>query len=125
MPRLLDQVRERIRIKQYSIRTEEAYVDWARRFILWHEHKHPRDVGAAEVEAFLSWLATERGVVASTQNQAKGALLFLYREMLHIELPWLEKLSRCPPNRQQPIFLPIPFPIVTIRSKEPEGIVRI
>ena len=104
-PRLLDQVRERIRVKHYSIRTEEAYVDWARRFIIWHERKHPRHMGAAEVEAFLSWLATERGVAASTQNQAKAALLFLYREVLHIELPWLDEIVQARVARRLPVVL--------------------
>jgi hypothetical protein len=74
----------------YSIRTEEAYTDWVRRFILFHQKRHPKNMGAAEVEAFLSYLATERRVSSSTQNQAKAALLFLYKQVLGVDLPWLE-----------------------------------
>jgi hypothetical protein len=92
-PKLLDQVRERIRAKHYSIRTEEAYVDWAKRFILFHNKRHPKEMGAAEVEAFLSYLAVERHVSASTQNQAKAALLFLYKEVLNVDLPWLKETA--------------------------------
>jgi integron integrase len=84
--KLLDQVRDAIRRKHYSIRTEEAYVDWIRRFILFHGKRHPRDMGAPEIEAFLTHLAVEKHVSASTQNQAFSALLFLYREVLKIEL---------------------------------------
>ncbi|TDN61082.1 integrase-like protein [Halothiobacillus neapolitanus] len=76
-PKLLDRVRAEIRVRHYSIRTEEAYVDWMRRFILFHRKRHPADMGAEEVGAFLSYLATERQVAASTQNQAKSTLLFL------------------------------------------------
>ena len=76
-PRLLDQLRDRIRLKHYSIRTEEAYSDWVRRFILFHAKRHPREMGHAEVEAFLTHLAVAGRVAASTQNQAKSALLFL------------------------------------------------
>lgn len=74
---LLDQVRERIRYKHYSIRTEESYVYWVRGFIRFHQLKHPKDMGSAEVTAFLSWLAAERGVAPSTHKQALSALLFL------------------------------------------------
>ena len=81
-PEILDQVRARIRVKHYSIRTEQAYVDWIKRFIVHFDKRHPRDLGAAEVEAFLTHLAVERQVAASTQNQAKSAILFLYREVL-------------------------------------------
>lgn len=84
--KLLDQVRDAIRRKHYSIRTEEAYVDWIRRFILFHGKRHPRDMGASEIEAFLTHLAVEKHVSSSTQNQAFSALLFLYREVLNIEL---------------------------------------
>jgi hypothetical protein len=76
-PKLLDQVRERIRTKHYSIRTEDSYVDWVRRFILFHGKRHPKELGVSEVEAFLTYLAVERNVAASTQGQAKAALLFL------------------------------------------------
>ena len=104
-PRLLDQVRERIRVKHYSIRTEEAYVDWTRRFVLWHGKRHPRDMGAAEVEAFLSHLACERKVSASTQNQAKSALLFLYKQVLEVDLPWLAEVTQARVSRRLPVVL--------------------
>ncbi|MEJ5277555.1 MAG: integron integrase [Thermogemmata sp.] len=84
--KLLDQVRDAIRLKHYSIRTEEAYVDWIKRFILFHNKRHPKDMGVPEIEAFLTHLAVEKHVSASTQNQALSALLFLYREVLKIEL---------------------------------------
>ena len=84
--KLLDLVRDTIRRKHYSIRTEEAYVTWIKRFILFHGKRHPKDMGAAEVEAFLTHLATEGHVAASTQNQAFSALRFLYREVLHRDL---------------------------------------
>jgi integron integrase len=92
--RLLDQVRERIRYKHYSIRTEETYVYWVRAFVRFSGMKHPRDMGAPEVTAFLSWLATERGVAPSTHKQALAALLFMYREVLELELPWLDNVER-------------------------------
>ena len=81
-PKLLDQVRDKIRVKHYSIRTEKQYLQWIKRFIFFHGKQHPRDLGAAEVESFLSHLATEGNVSASTQNQALSALLFLYREVM-------------------------------------------
>lgn len=93
-PRLLDQVRERIRYRHYSIRTERAYVGWIRRFILFHGKRHPVSMGATEVEAFLSYLANHDNVAASTQNQALSAILFLYREVLGIKLPWLDGMDR-------------------------------
>lgn len=92
--RLLDQVRERIRYLHYSHSTEKTYLYWVRFFIRWHGLKHPRDMGAKEVEAFLTMLANERRVSASTHNQALSALLFLYREVLDIDLPWLENINR-------------------------------
>ena len=76
-PRLLDQVRDRLRVKHYALRTEEADVDWIKRFILFHGKRHPADMGAAEVETFLTHLAVDRKVASSTQNQALAALLFL------------------------------------------------
>lgn len=88
-PRLLDQVRDVIRRRHYSIRTEQAYPDWIKRFILFHHKKHPREMGAPEVEQFLTHLAVVGNVAASTQNQALSALLFLYKEVLGIDLPWL------------------------------------
>ncbi len=93
-PKLLDVVRDRIRVKHYSIRTETQYVQWIRRFILFHGKKHPRDMGAPEVEAFLTHLAVAGNVAAATQNQALSALLFLYRDVLCVELPWLDNVTR-------------------------------
>jgi integron integrase len=87
--RLLDQVRDKIRVKHYSIRTEQAYLHWIKRFIIFHGKRHPRELGAKEVEGFLSDLAVKGRVSASTQNQAKSALLFLYKEVLIMEMPWL------------------------------------
>jgi site-specific recombinase XerD len=104
-PRLLDQVRDRIRRKHYSIRTEQAYVDWIRRFILHHNKRHPRDMGAAEVEAFLTHLAVARRVSASTQNQAKSAILFLYKEVLAEPLPWLEGIESAKRPERLPVVL--------------------
>ena len=89
----------------YSIRTEQVYVDWARRFILHHGKRHPRDMGAAEVESFLSHLAVARNVSAATQNQAKSALLFLYREVLGTELPWMSEVVSAKQSRRLPVVL--------------------
>ncbi|HWK74396.1 MAG TPA: integron integrase [Povalibacter sp.] len=104
-PRLLDQVRELIRIRHYSIRTEQAYLQWIRRFILFHNKRHPRDMGAPEVTAFLSDLAIRRNVAASTQNQALNGILFLYREVLKINLPWLDEVQRAKKPRRLPVVL--------------------
>jgi hypothetical protein len=93
-PKLLDQVRARVRAKHYSIRTETQYVQWIGRFILFNGKRHPRDMGIVEVEAFLTHLAVESKVSASTQNQALAALLFLYREVLRLDLPGLKDVVR-------------------------------
>jgi integron integrase len=104
-PKLLDQVRARIRVKHYSIRTEDQYVFWIKRFIYFHDKRHPREMGATEVEAFLSDLAVNGRVAASTQNQALSALLFLYREVLEIQLPWLDNITRAKPSKHLPVVL--------------------
>jgi len=104
-PRLLDRVRDRIRLKHYSIRTEQAYSDWIKRFIRFHGKRHPADLGATEVEIFLTHLAVERCVAASTQNQAKSALLFLYREVLEVELPWLDGVEKAKASMHLPVVL--------------------
>lgn len=104
-PKLLDQVRERLRLKHYSIRTESQYVQWIRRFILFHRKRHPRDMGASEVEAFLTHLAVEGNVAASTQNQALSALLFLYREVLNSKLPWMNEMVRAKRPARLPVVL--------------------
>lgn len=104
-PRLLDQVRDRIRVKHYSIRTEHAYVQWIRRFIQFHGNRHPRHLGPPHVSAFLSHLAVQRDVAASTQNQAKSAILFLYREVLELELPWLDDVESAKRPQRLPVVL--------------------
>lgn len=101
-PKLLDQLRAKIRVLHYSIRTEQAYVDWNRRFILFHNKRHPMEMGKVEVEAFLTHLAVEREVAASTQSQAKSALLFMYQRVLGQELPWLSDIV----TAKQPQRLP-------------------
>ena len=104
-PKLLEQYRERLRVKHYSLRTEDAYLHWTRRFILFHGKRHPREMGGAEVEAFLSHLATEGRVAPSTQNQALAALLFLYREVLAKELPWMDGMVRAKRPARVPVVL--------------------
>jgi len=106
-PKLLDQVRDRLRVKHYSIRTEQVYVDWIKRFIWFHDKRHPKDMGAAEIEAFLTHLAVKGRVSASTQNQAKSALLFLYREVLEQKLPWLDKVTQAKTPTRLPVVLTI------------------
>lgn len=103
--RLLDRLRQAIRVRHYSIRTEMAYVDWARRFILFHGKRHPAEMGASEVAAFLSHLASSRDVSPSTQNQAKSALLFLYRHVLEVQLPWLDEVVAAKDQRRLPVVL--------------------
>jgi integrase len=102
-PRLLDRVREAVRIRHYSRRTEKAYVHWIKRYIFFHGKRHPIEMGAAEVTAFLTSLAMHSKVAASTQNQALSALLFLYREVLVVELPWLDDVVRA----KRPLHLPV------------------
>ena len=104
-PRLLDRVRDKIRLKHYSLRTEQAYVDWIKRYIHFHHKRHPSELGATDVEAFLTHLAAVREVAASTQNQAKSALLFLYKEVLGNELPWLEHVEKAKAPRRIPVVL--------------------
>lgn len=104
-PRLLEQVRARLRVRHYSVRTEQAYVGWIRRFILANGKRHPRELGGLEVEAFLTRLATEGHVAASTQNQALSALLFLYRDVLKLELQWMESVVRAKRPARVPTVL--------------------
>ena len=104
-PKLMVQVRERTRFKHYSIRTETCYVDWIRRFILFHGKRHPAEMGATEVQDFLSHLAVVGKVSASTQNQAKSALLFLYKEVLASELPWLKGIESAKTSQRLPVVL--------------------
>ena len=104
-PTLLSVVRERLRVKHYSLRTGQSYVGWVRRYIRFHGRRHPREMGAAEVEAFLSSLAVDRKVSAATQNQALAALLFLYRDVLGIDLPWLDGITRAKAPEHVPVVL--------------------
>jgi len=103
--RLLDQVRDAIRRRHYSRRTEETYVQWIRRFIFFSGRRHPKAMGAAEVTAFLNHLATERDVAAATQNQALSAMLFLYKEVLSMPLAWLDGLERAKRPARLPTVL--------------------
>ena len=104
-PTLLERLRERIRYRHYSLRTEHSYEQWVRRYIRFHGRRHPRELGAEHMTAFLSSLATERHVAASTQNQALAALLFLYREVLGVELPWMQGIARAKRPRHLPVVL--------------------
>ena len=104
-PKLLDRVREKIRFKHYSIRTEQSYVDWIRRFILFHNKRHPIEMGPTEVEAFLTHLAVQGKVAASTQNQARSALLFLYKDVLGQPLPWLDNIEQAKRSQRLPVVL--------------------
>jgi len=111
-PKLLDRVRGKIRLKHYSIRTEQVYSDWVKRFVLYHGKRHPLEMGAAEVERFLTDLAVRGRVSASTQNQAKSALLFLYREVLGIELPWLDNVEKA----KVPVRLPVVLTVQEVQQ---------
>ena len=104
-PRLLDQVRSRLRVLHYSLRTEETYIHWIRRFIVFHGKRHPRDLGSGDVERFLSHLAIDLNVAAATQNLALSALLFLYREVLELDLPWLGDVVRAKKPQRLPTVL--------------------
>ncbi len=104
-PRLLDQVRKAIRVRHYSLRTEEAYVHWIRAFILFHQKRHPRQMGAEEIQAFLSHLALERSVAPATQNQALNALVFLYRHVLGREPGQFNAFARAKTRERLPVVL--------------------
>ena len=104
-PRLLDQVRQTIRRKHYSIRTEEAYVDWIKRYIFFHHKRHPAEMDERHVEQFLNYLAVEKRVAAATQNQALSALVFLYREVLDKEIRWMDNLERAKLPQRLPVVL--------------------
>ncbi|WP_366514981.1 tyrosine-type recombinase/integrase [Solimonas terrae] len=99
------QVRDALRVRHYSLRTERSYLHWVRRYIHFHGTRHPATLGAPEVAAFLSHLAVDRSVSASTQNQAKAALLFLYRHVLAVELSWLDEVIQAKPSRRLPVVL--------------------
>jgi len=103
--KLLDQVSEVMRFKHYSLRTEQTYREWIKRFILFNGKRHPRDMGPAEISRFLSDLAVRGRVAASTQNQAFNALLFLYREVLHLEMGQIENVERASRPARLPVVL--------------------
>lgn len=104
-PRLIDQVREEIQVRHYSLRTEKSYIQWIRRFILFHDKRHPREMGEKEISAFLSHLAVTRNVSASTQNQALSAILFLYQKVLGQKLEWLKDVVRAKRPQRLPVVL--------------------
>jgi integron integrase len=104
-PKLLDQVRNVIRRKHYSVRTEQAYIDWIKRFIIYHGKRHPGEMAEEEVAEFLTHLARDLNVAASTQNQALSALLFLYKDVLRHEIGWLEKVERAKKRPKLPVVL--------------------
>jgi site-specific recombinase XerD len=104
-PKLLDRVRTAVRLRHYSRRTEKAYVDWIRRYIVFHQKKHPSTMGATEIVAFLAWIAVDRRVSASTQNQALSALLFLYRQVLGVDLGPIEHVPRARMPDKLPVVL--------------------
>lgn len=104
-PKLLDLVRQAARVRHYSPRTEQAYVRWVKRFVLFHGKRHPAELGGEEVKRFLNWLAEDRRVSASTQTQALSALLFLYRHVLMLELPWMTDVVRAPARPRLPVVL--------------------
>ena len=112
MPKLLDEVRQLIRLRHYSYKTEKTYVHWIKRFIFFHRLRHPKEMGAPEVTAFLSHLATSKNVSASTQNQALSALLFLYRRVLGVELPWIAEVERA----KRPGHVPAVFTREEVRA---------
>ena len=116
-PKLLDQVRQLMRLRHYSLRTEEAYVGWIRRYILFHGKRHPRDLGEEAVSKFLSSLAIESQVAASTQNQALNALLFLYKEVLHRELGFIGDALRV----KRPAKMPVVLSAMEVRAMASEA----
>ncbi len=104
-PGLLAVARERMRTRHLALRTEQAYLQWMRRYVAFHQRRHPRELGAPHLEQFLTFLAVRRKVSAATQNQALQALLFLYRQVLGIELPWLENITRATGAKRLPVVL--------------------
>ncbi len=104
-PGLIAELRARLRLRHYSLRTEQAYVHWTRRYLRYHGRRHPRELGPEHLTAFLSSLATQRHVAASAQNQALAALLFLYKDVLGIELPWMDGVTRAKTPKRLPVVL--------------------
>ena len=114
-PKLLEQVRNASRRKHYSIRTEDAYIDWSKRYIFFHNKRHPAELAEREIEQFLNHLAVQQKVAAATQNQALSALVFLYREVLRLELGWRENLQRAKRRCQNQVFR-VPTSVGLLRS---------
>lgn len=106
--RLLDRVREQLRYLHYSLRTEQAYVYWVRGFVRFHGMRHPREMGAAEVQQYLAWLSVERHVSVSTHRQALAGVLFLYQRVLGLSLPWMDELARPQRKPRLPEVLGVP-----------------
>lgn len=111
-PRLLDQVKQVMRLKHYSLRTEESYIHYIRQYILFHNKCHPKEMGVDEIRAYFSYLAVEKNVAASTQNVALSALLFLYQQVLKIELPYIDHIERA----QKPARLPVVFTRTAVKQ---------
>src|SRR5680860_1074852 len=105
MSKLLDEVRNILRVHHYAMKTEKSYVQWIKRFIIFHKKRHPIEMGKLEVEEFLTWLAVKRQVAPSTQNQALQAILFLYKKVLNIELAWLDDVVRAKRQQRIPVVL--------------------
>src|SRR5947209_11080150 len=103
MSKLLDDVRMVARLRHFSLRTEQSYTGWIRRYILFHHKRHPSEMGSDEIRSFLADLAVKRLVSASTQTVALSALLFLYRDVLGIELPYIEEIERAKPSKRLPV----------------------
>ena len=104
-PRLIDQVRNVLRVHHYSVRTEDSYIQWIKRFIFFHNKRHPREMGEKEIRSFLTHLAVDKHVSASSQNQALSALLFLYKKVLQIELEWIDDVVRAKRPKRLPVVL--------------------
>lgn len=104
-PRLLDRVHDATRVRHYSLRTQQTYIQWIKRFIYFHNKRLPDEMGKKEIEAFLTHLAVDRQVAASTQNQALSAILFLYKKVLGHELDWLDSVTRAKRQKRLPVVL--------------------
>jgi site-specific recombinase XerD len=116
---LLDVVRDTLRLKHYSYRTEVSYINWIKRYLMFHDRQHPRELGNAEIEAFLTYLAVEQRVAASTQNQALSALLFLYWDVLQLELDIQVDAIRAKPSRYLPTVLTKSEAIAPLPERSP------
>jgi integrase len=118
-PSLFEVVRNKIRVKHYSVRTEKTYIYWIKSYLQFYSLQHPRELGAAQIEAFLTHLAVKRKVSASTQNQALSALLFLYKVVLDIELPYLDGVTRAKRSTRVPVVFTPAEALKVIRNLQP------